>query len=122
MVQQRCFEIERASVSLVAHAEVQSLCQEWTENSGCDIKCIERYTIASDTLKYKAVDVETAVGIWAGNVSCIPKLCGVPPSIANISHTSVERYYLDFVAYNCKSGYPLNGLLQQERVLIGLQT
>ena len=38
-----------SSVSHVAHAEVQSLCQEWTENSGCDIKCIEEYTIASHT-------------------------------------------------------------------------
>ena len=43
-------------------------------------------------------------------MSCIPKLCGVPPSIANTLHTSVERYYLNFVAYNCKSGYFLNGL------------
>ena len=31
-------------------------------------------------------------------------------SIANALHTSVERYYLDFVDYNCKSGYSLNGL------------
>ena len=49
VVRQRCFEIECASVSHVAHAEVQSLCQEWTENSGCDIKCIEEYVIASHT-------------------------------------------------------------------------
>ena len=49
MVLQRCFEIKCASVSHVAHAEVQFLCQEWTENSGCDIKCIEEYTIASHT-------------------------------------------------------------------------
>ena len=47
VVRQRCFEIKYASVSHVAHAEVQSLCQEW--NSGCDIKCIEEYTIASHT-------------------------------------------------------------------------
>ena len=71
---------------------------------------LEGYTIASNALKCKAVDVKTAVGIWTGNVSCIPKLCGVPPSIANTLQTSVERYYLDFVAYNCKSGYSLNGL------------
>ena len=56
------------------------------------------------------MDVKTAVDIWAGNLSCVPKLCGVPPSIANTLHTSAERYYLDFVAYNCKSGYYLNGL------------
>ena len=49
VVRQRCFEIECASVSHVAHAEVQSLCQEWTENSRCDIKCIEEYSIASHT-------------------------------------------------------------------------
>ena len=78
-------------------------------------KCIERYTIASNTLKCKAVDVKTAVGIWTGNVSCIPKLCGVPPSIANTLHTSVERYYLDFVSYNCKSGYSLNGLYYRKK-------
>ena len=42
VVRQRYFEIKCASVSHVAHAEVQSLCQEWTENSECDIKCIER--------------------------------------------------------------------------------
>ena len=110
MVRQRHFEIKCVSVSHVAHAEMQSLCQEWTENSGCDIKCIEGYTIASNTLKCKAVDVKTGVGIWTGNVSCIPKLCVVPSSIVNTLHTSVERYYLDFVAYNCKSGYCLNGL------------
>ena len=109
-MRQRCFEIKCASASHVAHAEAQSLCQEVTENGECDIKCIEGYTIASNTLKCKAVDVKTAVGIWTGNVSCIPKLCGVPPSIVNTLHTSVERYYLDFVADNCKSGYSLNGL------------
>ena len=43
-------------------------------------------------------------------MSCTSKSCGVPSSIANALHTSVERYYLDFVAYNCKSGYSLNGL------------
>ena len=109
-VQQRCFEIQCASASHVAHAEAESLCQEVTENDECHIKYIEGYTIASNTLKCKAVDVKTAVGIWTGIVSCIPKLRGVPPSIANTLHTSVERYYLDFVAYNCKSGYSLNGL------------
>ena len=50
-VRQRCFEIKCASASHVAHAEAQSLCQEVTENSECDIKCIEWYTIASNTLK-----------------------------------------------------------------------
>ena len=110
VVRQRCFEIKRASVSHAAYAKMQSLFQEWTENSECDIKYIEGYTNASNTLECKAVDVKTAVGIWTGNVSCISKLCGVPPSIANTFHISVERYYLDFVAYNCNSGYSLNGL------------
>ena len=50
-VRQRCFEIKCASVCHVAHAEVQSLCQEGTENGECDIKCIAGYTIASNTLK-----------------------------------------------------------------------
>ena len=49
VVRQKCFEIKCASVFHVAHAEVQSLCQEGTENSWCDIKCIEGYTIASIT-------------------------------------------------------------------------
>ena len=61
VVRQRYFKIKCASVSHVAHAEVQSLCQEWTENSECDIKCIERYTIASNTLQCKAVDFKTAL-------------------------------------------------------------
>ena len=56
VVQQRCFEIKCASVSHAAHAKVQSLCQEGTENGECDVKCIEGYTIASNTLKCKAVD------------------------------------------------------------------
>ena len=62
VVRQRCFEIKCASVSHVAHAKVQSLCQEGTQNSGCDIKCIEGYAIASNTLKRKAVDFTTALG------------------------------------------------------------
>ena len=110
VVRQRCFQIKCASVSHVAHAKVQSLCQEGTENSECDIKCIEGYTIASNTLKCKAVDFKTALGTSIGNVSCTSKSCGVPSSIANALHTSVKRHYLDFVAYNCKSGYSLNGL------------
>ena len=109
-VHQRCFEIECDSVSHVAHANVQFLCQEGIENSECGIKCIERYTIASNTLKCKAVDFKTALGTVIGNVSYTSKSCGVPSSIANALHTSVERYYMDFVAYNCKSGHSLNGL------------
>ena len=109
-VRQRCFEIECDSVSHVAHAKVQFLCQEVTENSECGIKCIERYTISSNTLKCKAVDFKTALGTWPGNVSCTSKSCNDPPSIANTLHTSVERYDLDFVAYSCKSGHSLNGL------------
>ena len=110
VVLQRCIEIKCASVSHVAHAEVQSLCQEWTENSGCDIKCIEGYTIALNTLTRKAVEFKTALGTWSGNVSCTSKSCGVPPSLANTLHTSVERHYLEAVTYNYKSGYYLNGL------------
>ena len=64
VVRQRYFEIMCASVSHVAHAEVQSVCQEWTENSGCDIKCIEEYTVASNTLDCKAMDFKTALGTW----------------------------------------------------------
>ena len=79
VVRQRCFEIKCVSVSHVTHVEVQSLCQEWTENSGCDIKCIEGYTIATNTLKCKAMDFKTALVTWVGNVSCTPKSCGVPP-------------------------------------------
>ena len=109
-VQQRWSDIMCASASHVAHAEVQSLRQEVTVNGECDIKCIQGYTIASYTLKCKDVEFKTAPGTWTGNVSCIPQSCGVPPSIANSLHTSVERYYLDFVAYNCKYGYSLNGL------------
>ena len=56
------------------------------------------------------MDFKTALGTLIGNVSCTSKSCGVPSSIANTLHTSVERYYLDFVAYNCKSGYSLNRL------------
>ena len=55
VVRQRCFEIKCASVYHVAHAEVQSVCQEGTENSRCDIKCIEGYTIASNSFKRKPV-------------------------------------------------------------------
>ena len=51
VVRLRCFEIKCASVSRAAHAEVQSLCQEGTENGGCGIKCIEGYTVASNTSK-----------------------------------------------------------------------
>ena len=43
-------------------------------------------------------------------MSCTSKLCDVPSSIANTLRTSVERYYQDFVAYNCKFGSHLNGL------------
>ena len=110
MVRQRCFEIKCASVHHVALAEVQSLCQEGTENSWCDIKCIEVYTIASKTLKCKAVDFKTALGTCTGNVSCTSKSCGVPPSLANTLHTSAERHYLDAVTYYYKSGYSPNGL------------
>ena len=43
-------------------------------------------------------------------MSCIPKSCGVPPSLANTLHTYVERHYLDSVTYICKSGHSLNGM------------
>ena len=110
VVQQRCFEIKCAGASHVAHAEAQSLRQEVTENGECDIKCIEGHTIASNTLKRKAVEFKTALGTWTGNVSCIPQSCGVTSLIADTLHTSVERHYLDSATYICKSGYYLNGL------------
>ena len=110
VVRQRYFEIKCASVSHVAHAKVQSLCEERTENSWCGIKCFEVYTIASNTLRCKAVDFKTALGTWPGNVSCTSKSCGVPPSLANTLHTSAERHNLDTITYNCKSGYSSNGL------------
>ena len=56
------------------------------------------------------MDFKIALGTWTGNVICTPKSCGVPPSLANTLHTSVERHYLDSVNYICKSGYSLNGL------------
>ena len=62
VVRQRYFEIMCASVHHVAHAEVQSLCQEGTENSRCDFKRIEGYTIASNTLTRKAVDFKNRTG------------------------------------------------------------
>ena len=61
-MRQRCFEIKCASVYHVAHAKVQSLCQEGTKNSERDIKCIEGYTIASNTFKCKAVDCKDGTG------------------------------------------------------------
>ena len=45
VMRQRCFDFKCAGVYHVALAEVQSLCQKWTENSWFDIKCIEGYTI-----------------------------------------------------------------------------
>ena len=122
VVRQRCFEIERASVSYTAHAEVQPLCQEVTENGECDIKCIEGYTIASNTLKRKAVDVKTAVGIWTGIVSCTPKSCGVPPLLANTSHTSAERYCFGLCCLQLQFWvFSKRIALQQERFLLEVQ-
>ena len=46
VVRHRCFEIKCDSVSHVAHAKVQFLCLEVTENSECDIERFEVYTIA----------------------------------------------------------------------------
>ena len=43
-------------------------------------------------------------------MSCTSKSCGVHPSLSNTSHTSVERHYLDYVTYICKSEYYVNGL------------
>ena len=123
VVRQRCFEIECDSVSHVAHAKAQSLCQEGTENSECDNKCIEGYTIASNTLKCKAVDLKIASWICTGNVRCTSNSCSVPPSLSNTLHTSVEQHYLDTVIYNCKSGYSLNGLRHgKKEFLLGCKT
>ena len=94
VVRQRRFEIKCASVSHVAHAEVQSLCQEGTENSGCDVKCIEGYT---------------------------PKSCGVPSSIAErFTHfcgtilSGLCRLHLQIWVFSKRIE------LRQERVLIGV--
>ena len=86
VLRQRCFEIKCVSVFHVTHAKVQSLCQEGTKNSERENKCIERYTIASNTLKCKAVDFKTALGTWSGNMSRTSKSCSVPPSLANTLH------------------------------------
>ena len=110
MVRQRCFEIECASVSHVAHVEVQSLCQEGTENGECDIKYVEGYTIASNTSKCKAVECMSELAIRIGNVNDTFKSCDVPPSFVNTLHSSVERYFLDTVTCSCKSGYSLHEL------------
>ena len=115
MVRQRCFEIKCASVYHVAHARI--------ENSWCGIKCIEWYTIASNTLKCKAADFKTALETWTGNVSRTSKSCGVPPSTANTQHTSSKRDCLDSVTYISKSGYYLNGLRYgKKEFLLGCKT
>ena len=100
----------------MSHMRKCSPCvKKGTENSECDIKCIEGYTIASNTIRRKAVECKIALGTWTGNVSCTSKSCGVPPSLANTLHTSVERHNLDTVTYNCKSGYSLNGLRYRKK-------
>ena len=95
LVRQRCFEIECASVSHVAHAKVQSLWQEGTENSWRDVKCIEVYIIASNTLECKAVDFKDCTGDldWKRELHIQVVRCS---SIAcEHLHTSVERHYPD---------------------------
>ena len=105
------------------HFSVQSLCQEGTENSGCDIKCIEGYTIASNTLKSKAVDFKTALETWTGNVSCTPKSCGVVPSLAceHFTHlcgtTLPGHCHLQLQIWV----FSQRIALRQERVLLGVQ-
>ena len=74
MVRQKCFEIECDSVFHVAHVEARSLCQEVTENSECDFKCI-------DTLKCKAVDVKIAV-----------EICELRTQIARCSSIDCKRF------------------------------
>ena len=71
--------------SLISH--MQPVCQEWTENSACEIKCIEVHTLDSNKFNCMAVDSKTALGTWTGNVSCTSKSCGVPPSLANTLQT-----------------------------------
>ena len=108
VVRQRCFGIEHAGVSRVAHAEVQFLCQKWT--GWCDIKHVEGYTIASNTSKCKAVEFMSELAIRIGNVNCTFKSCDVPPSFVNTLHSSVERYFPDTVICSRKSGYSQNEL------------
>ena len=120
-VRQRCFEIKCAGVSHVAHAEVQFLCQGWTENSGRDFKCIEEYTITFNTLKCKAVDLKTVLVTWTENVSCTSKTCGVPPSLANTTHlcgtTLPGHCHLQLQNWVFSNRIAL----WQERILIGMQ-
>ena len=110
VVWQRCFGIEHAGVSRVAHAEVQSLCQEWTVHGWCDIKHVEGYTTASNTSICKAVEFTSALASRIGIVNCTFKSCDVPSSFVNAFHNSVERHYLDSVTCGCNSGYFPNGL------------
>ena len=74
---QRCFGIEHAGVSRVAHAEVQFLCQKWTVHGWCDIKHVEGYTVASNTSKCKAVEVmsELSIRIGVQVVRCSSIVC-----------------------------------------------
>ena len=123
VVRQRCFEIKCASVYHVAHAEAQSLCQDVTENGECNIKCIEGYTIASNTLRRKAVELKTALGTWTGNVSCTSKSCGVPPlTCGHFTHfygttlSGLCQLHLQSWVFSKRIA------LRQVKVLIGLQT
>ena len=117
VVRQRCSDIEHVGVSHVAHAEVQSLCQEWTVHGWCDIKHVEGYTTASNTSKCKAVEFTSALARRTGNANCTFKSCDVPSSFVNALHTSVERHYLDSVTCGCKSGqFSTRTVLLQTRI------
>ena len=118
VLRQRCFEIKCASVSHVAHVEVQPLRQEGTENSWCAIKCIEGYTIASNTLKCEAdctgdLDWKRELHIqfvWCSFVDCehFTHLCGTILSV--FCHLQLQIWI-----------FSKRIALLQERVLIGVQ-
>ena len=87
MARQRCSDIEHVGVFHVAHAEVQSLCQEWTVHGWCDIKYVEGYTTASNTSKCKAGEFTSALASRTGNEDCTFKSCDVPSSSVNALRT-----------------------------------
>ena len=122
VVRQRCFEIKRASVYHVAHAEAQSLCHDWTENSACDIKCIKLHTIASNTLKCEAADFKNWTGdldwkreshiqvVRCSSIACehFMHFCGT--TLSGLCHLHLQIWV-----------FSKRIALRQQRILIGVQ-
>ena len=90
VVRQRCFEIKCASVSHVAHAEVDFLCQEGTENNGCDITCIDGYAIASEDFDWKR-ELHTPV-VRCPSIACeqITHFCGT--TFSGLCHLHLQNW------------------------------